>query len=122
MKVRFGFVSNSSSTSFCLYGANVPTEVVANFLKSKGIEIPEEKNNARGVAEILSKYFDDNNINLMSDTYYPDYWTGVNIGRDPFSMEPNETWQQFKESVEKVLKTIDNNIVARPMVEGWFAG
>ncbi len=122
MKVRFGFVSNSSSSSFCLYGANVSTKTVIDFLESKGIKIPEGQDSSYEVAEILNKYFRDNNINMTADDYYPDGWTGINIGRDPFTIGPNETGQQFRESVNKVLKSIDKNLNGDAMVEGWYNG
>ncbi len=79
MKVRHGFVSNSSTTSFLIYGAQIPTD-------------KEEEAKLLG----LSTY--------SGDCYSDDeFFAGLSwdcVGDD-------ETGKQFKERVEALIKQID---------------
>ena len=72
MKIRQGFVSNSSTTSFCIYGTHVE-------------KIPEQ-------------YQDDYKIgNLeINRLNYSDYYVGLS----PDSISDNETGAEFKERVK----------------------
>jgi hypothetical protein len=79
MKIRMGFVSNSSSCSFLIYGV-----MIAN---SK-------------CTSALQDWCDDNDYtcsNPFDDEYY--------IGKSWDSISDDETGKQFKEKVEAALKT-----------------
>lgn len=77
MKVRQGFVSNSSSSSFCILG----------FTAKDGEEIGYNK------SELLR---DENAISEWDDTRY--------IGAWPESMKDDETLLQFKTRIIEELK------------------
>ena len=102
MKIRQGFVSNSSSSSFCIYGANSDSsEALFDALKKAAIKnIAEEDPDADedeydddpcGTLETLS-------LDGMSVHFNYDDRT-VYIGRELTTIGDNETGQQFKDSV-----------------------
>jgi len=92
MKMRKGFVSNSSSTSFCIYGTTVKDELEA--------KLPEGLN---------YYYGDPNNEGAI---YIGKYWS--DIGDD-------ETGRQFKESVEKALEELlGKKVECGTIDEGYF--
>lgn len=140
MKVRLGFVSNSSSTSFCIYGAYFGdiVEPVKNFLKDKTkneirqilsdqyIECEEE--DFLDLDDLLSNIeFSDLAELLMSTikdlTCYEcyetnEFWAGLGIE----SMDDNETKKQFQDRVEKLIKETfsDEDIEASWYEECWM--
>jgi len=87
MKVRNGFVSNSSTSSFLIYGVSMDIGY------EEGEKL-EEKASAVGL-EIH---------NLSSDN------GGFYMGKSWSSIEDNETGKQFKDKIEASIK----NIVADP--------
>jgi hypothetical protein len=99
MKVRKGFVSNSSSTSFVIYG----------------VSLPEGK--------------EDDYYDLLSDDpvglniFYPEY-DGIYIGKSWSSIKDDETGLQFKQSVENRLKELLGNqdVKCSTYEEGYYNG
>ena len=79
MKIREGFVSNSSSTSFCIYGARFP------YNKRQELEAKE-----------------GNGIELFHGD--PNYGENCYLGIDFVAMGDDETKNQFKARIEKALK------------------
>lgn len=93
MKIRKGFVSNSSSTSFVIYGICVDN-------------ITEKQ-------EELSK-------NL--DVYY-DPWENIYIGKSLTQMQDTETLGEFKKKTEKEIKEIfGDKEKCEIFQEGWYNG
>jgi len=135
MKIRLGFVSNSSSSSFCIYGATIDTvEFVKGIIERFG-HIPEIKkymeeyeiNDKSGSEEendedyfyagekemefidealfILSK----KGINPSCSRKYQmneDSNSEVTVGRGYLDIDDNETGKEFKEKVEEFIKKI----------------
>lgn len=98
MKIRQGFVSNSSSTSFCIYGIHESGE--RNDLRAL-----EEK------ADSLRLYC----ILTPGD--------GLYIGRKWSTVKDNETGRQFKESTqEKINQLPIENKKCEMYEESWCNG
>lgn len=95
MKIRNGFVSNSSTSSFCIYGVNLCRidEELQNNLTESGIEI---------------HYVDSN--------FY--------VGKSWSSIKDDETGAQFKDAVEKSIREVINNeeISFRTHEMAWYDG
>ncbi len=104
MKIRRGFVSNSSSCSFLIYGITGEEDKLLSGLKSNNI-IPEEENNFgewiwSGEANKILK---DKNLELEVVSDYDEY---VYIGRSWDKIKDDETGKQFKENIEKSIKEL----------------
>lgn len=81
MKIRLGFVSNSSTTSFLIYGAYLTTKELDELTDS--------------LPTLLEK-----NYSYDEDGY---------LGRSWDTVKDDETGKQFKESVEKEVKKLFPN-------------
>lgn len=104
MKIRNGFVSNSSSSSFLIYGVctdeeshicaeDLTTEAV-EFLKTIGLKDGED---------VSKKYIYNFLIHFNID--YWDYY-GFYMGRSWDEVGDDETGREFKESIKKSLLKI----------------
>jgi hypothetical protein len=95
MKLRQGFVSNSSSTSFSIYG----TELSDGKLRSLLLGGPEDE-----------EFEDDGNIYELLESIsnletYQDYDNGsVYLGLSWDSIKDNETGKEFKERVQDIIR------------------
>lgn len=98
MKIRYGFVSNSSSTSFCIYG-----KLVSNN------EFTEEK---KDKIEKIGLY-----------THYEQDGEGMYVGREFSTIKDNETGKEFKDSTLKLIQEIFPDIKELFCItEGWYDG
>lgn len=97
MKVRSGFVSNSSTSSFLIYGA---------FIEGKTYdEVDEILEGVEGL-----------------EWHSPDYSDGVYVGRSWDSIGDDETGKQFKDGITKVLKEkFGPEIETSSFEEAWHA-
>jgi hypothetical protein len=83
MKIRCGFVSNSSVSSFCIYGVAIERDYdVEDFVKQLERKI-------EGTSLKIEHFSED-------DTYY--------VGKDWSSIGDNETGHQFKVSIENEVR------------------
>jgi len=99
VKVRNGLVSNSSTSSFCIYGT---------VIKSEEYEKIDWKNFPAGFREYSM----------------PD-WDGREyaIGRNWTSVRDDETGAQFKQNVRDTLnKLLDREIDCCTVEEAWYNG
>ena len=94
MKIRSGFVSNSSTTSFLLWGMSVEYIDLKDEIKEK----------------ITEKHWHDEILDFIEklEVYYDDYDYNDNIyiGRHYNTLKDDETGREFKDSVENTLKKI----------------
>ena len=100
MKIRLGFVSNSSSVSFCIYGVYVdcPDD--------------EEEETLLNSAEKMGLYCRGDQCN-----------EGLYIGRMWSSVGDNETGKQFKESTQEMINELPiDDKECRTYAEGWYDG
>lgn len=101
MKTRTGFVSNSSSTSFCIYGIDLDATM-----------------NWDEMSELSQKLRDDG-LEVHSDDCDEIY-----VGRSWAEIKDDETGAQFKENVEKALRFHDL-LGDRPLgthEHAWYCG
>ena len=98
MKIRAGFVSNSSSSSFCIYGAWIDADSVKKLLSEEDLKYIEEEceGGAWGISEV------GHNIPLFYHCETEDERCA--FGRSYQSIGDDETGKQFKGSIEKQLK------------------
>lgn len=100
MKVRTGFVSNSSSTSFAIYGVCIDEDTFEKLLKTKGIEVKEDFD----CLFELDKYVEWEESMPMLDIIRDSECEAVYIGRWLSDIGDNETGGEFRKSVEEAIK------------------
>ena len=94
MKIRNGFVSNSSSSSFCIYGAEIE------------VTVAEEDDGDDDAYETASEEMAEK-AEKMGLSVHNDYENNsMYIGREWSSVGDNETGSQFKKDVEKKLEKL----------------
>jgi hypothetical protein len=107
MKQRFGFISNSSSSSFCIYGFHFTKDMVSEeeIKKWAGKDFSEDyKNNEFRFefCEFVEEKLKGTKLSINSYEGEEGYY----IGRDWSKIGDKETGKQFKDSVKKDVKTI----------------
>jgi len=116
MKIRNGFVSNSSSSSFCIYGVSVDKSSIMeektfmDFAKKEinvinqnddDFEINDEDLNFDMINDILDAILNDFNL---PGSYGPYDWNTAYIGRSWQGIKGKETADEFKENVQKNIE------------------
>jgi hypothetical protein len=98
MKIRNGFVSNSSSSSFLIYGAAITQDDAETF----------EKKAVKAGLEFK---------------YGPDGYDNNYIGLSWDSIKDNETGKEFKERIEKAVeKVMGEKTDCGTHSEAWYNG
>jgi hypothetical protein len=104
MKMRNGFVSNSSSSSFCLVGIVLESDELRKLIGKFKPEGNEEYEYS--LSELIHEYVDSIDskaeISIEIDHESDIYW----IGHDIFEMKENETLAQFKDRTFNDIQTI----------------
>lgn len=119
MKVRKGFVSNSSSSSFCIFGAALNKDMLKTFAETihdddieeyvsrhkfttkESFDVSDEEYEQSTIVEyIIDKYCTGKNCSYEID-YECD---SIYIGRHPNSIGDNETGKEYRESMDFMLK------------------
>jgi len=88
MKIRCGFVSNSSSSSFCLFGDCIETSVLRSLGKDEYDDIDD-----------MLQGFD-----LGYTHGIENYYNQICIGLSPRSMKEDETLREFRNRVQESIK------------------
>ena len=104
MKIRNGFVSNSSSSSFLIYGVCIDTGTLASKLTEKGKKIA-----LNGVSEEdIEDQYDGDIAEALGIEYSsgPDGCYCYYFGPSWDSIKDDETGLQFKTRVKKEIKEL----------------
>lgn len=110
MKTRTGFVSNSSSSSFCIYGICMNEESIMEDLKLEG-----ELGN-----DIAYDFLCKNLPKGWTVTWGPEC-EEMYIGRNWISVKDDETGLEFKESIKFILEELfGKKINCRTHEEAWM--
>ena len=113
MKTRTGFVSNSSTTSFTVYGVRIETSDDFKKIMSS-MDIPNEHNNEEtlwDLSEILEDIISIKRKEGVLKNFFvyhgdPNGETVIYIGKDPSDCPNEMTMGDFKQEVQTVLKDI----------------
>ena len=122
MKIRNGFVSNSSTSSFCIYGTHLEYEDdLIKALIEKGFATKEEL--LDGVSEYA---WNKNNKFFTGDIGFEcpyDGDDGVYIGIEWNKIKDDETGAQFKARIEEKMKDLlGNDVECGTYSEAWRDG
>ena len=117
MKIRNGFVSNSSSSSFLIYGIYMEEDAILAAFNEK---IDEDSDDCdEDMYEILEEKFDRTSFSFHQP-YGEGDWA---IGRSWSSVRDNETGREFKDSVEVKLKELfGENLKFGTLEDAWRDG
>lgn len=118
MKIRSGFVSNSSSSSFCVHGTTIDCDEIMDMLDAIDKAFPNNDEidvlvkacnteyedgslfECGHLASVLSKVFAHTQISYILDWEGEQIW----IGRGYETLKDDETGAQFKKSAEDEIR------------------
>jgi len=108
VKVRQGFVSNSSTTSFCIYGTDVPQDILDALNEEEGLYAFLEQE-----PDLSIEYGDPNG--------WPD--REIFVGCSLTRMEDDETFGEFKARVAAAIKRLFGDDLSPGIIEvGYYNG
>jgi len=121
MKIRNGFVSNSSSSSFCIYGVCIDYDDLKNvtddtkkFLLDKHNEISTEEHQKDNFEDYFEFFMEDEPYTIVEDIEDRtelSFWTmpytdTVYVGISYDTIKDEETGKEFKERVRNLVKEL----------------
>jgi hypothetical protein len=114
MKIRTGFVSNSSASSFCIFGCCISSDDLEDPKKLGGLEHDEdidEDTEDDELAELLSEKLEATEVPEGVDIERLQYGDGeVYVGMSPWQCRDDETMGEFKlRAKQTVTEFLDQN-------------
>ena len=104
MKIRYDFVSNSSSSSFVLWGISYDTGELAEKLRAAGLVPEESGGEERSATACINAFLNDKKIPYDEYVFgYDDNY--IAFGLSPAEMKDNETLKEFNARVIDRLKS-----------------
>ena len=97
MKIRKGFVSNSSSSSFVVFGVEFEKEDAKNMMTEEEFIDFVEWDALNGFPEEIREF-----IHVCSEPYAESFWFGFHP--ELFYKNEEMTYKEIKEKVEKLYK------------------
>jgi len=129
VKIRFGFVSNSSTTSFCIFGASFTPDDMKQALKilyPRPINIPtidsldvDEEDEDFDHYEAMKKISNALGLIFSQLGYDCDEYV---LGRNYDSIKDDETGKQFKDSTKEKIEPIKPNVTVSWHEGAWRDG
>lgn len=112
MKIRTNFISNSSSSSFIIYGTRISEEDLKKYAEDKYFDNKEyQKVKFSEVYDLVEFLECNDSLEIISNYDCEDYY----IGRSFHTIGDNETGKQFKDSVENQLKQVFEDVKCRTL-------
>lgn len=105
MKIRIGFVSNSSSTSFCIYGIRIDEDEQKEIMATHG------KGDEAYLCGSIEGLIADLNLGLFTGSA-DSYGEDICIGQEWSTIKDDETGAQFKEATNRKLELLLKKIVS----------
>ncbi len=100
MKIRIGFVSNSSTTSFCIYGCYIDEDEARKLLLETG-SISQEQSDDDSSYEIFDKIATDNGMEYYCGIYDDGHWFGFNFTHIPDDVVVGDWKKEKRELLQK---------------------
>lgn len=114
MKIRKGFVSNSSSSSFLIYGVGLSESDFVDMAKNLDDEFTQ--NDVYSAMSALKKK------TSLEMVVGPDYEENVFVGRSLTSIKDEETGGELKNDVKEKLKDIGIEKECGTHERSWYDG
>lgn len=116
MKIRADFVSNSSSSSFVLWGVSFDTDNLVEKLRDAGLVPARPDDGEDHINEDIEEFLDSRKIPYDEYVFgYDDNF--IAFGLSPTCMKDNETLKEFKARVVDKLKSYGISVDGLSQVE-----
>jgi len=120
MKIRTGFVSNSSSSSFCIYGTYINGELKEQIEKNLIKMGYSEQDLVNGLEDFFGYNNERKELGLEFHSVIDE---SSYLGNSWSSVKDNETGKQFKERTEKAIeKIVGRQEKYDTYSEAWYNG
>lgn len=129
MKIRQGFVSNSSSSSFCIYGSAFSTEqwevLITRHMSAEDLEAWKLEDHDWWLDEYAEEQMSKKSLNLIM--VEPPDSSMVYVGRSWSNIGNDETGLEFKANViDSIVELLEpppgTNLVFDTHSEAWYDG
>ena len=119
MKIRRGFVSNSSTTSFCIYGICLEDyDILQKACKIANIEVDVESDDFSSY-EICEQLVDKTGLEFHSGPEGEGMYFGISLS----SMNDDETYGNFKKRIsDKLAEIFGEKMDCGVIEEAWRDG